>query len=387
MNAFISRFAVLSFAAVLCSCNIDKENIPNYNSKVFIAEQQKVEYRFDESEEPLSETKELCISIPSPVQHEITGTFAFDGNLTDRFNRAYGESAVTFASDQILIQRPDVAVTPGNTISEPVSITFNGLEKLSKDLVYVAPIVLKDVKGMDVLQSKSVVYYVFKGAALINVVADISQNYLPVNWKSNVSGMQAITVEALIRVNDFGLVGGLKPEAMSTLFGVEGSFLIRIGDASFPQNQLQLVAAGAKFPSGSKKLGLPTGRWVHVAVVWNGSTGDRIIYHDGKEMAHDTGASGTISLATNCFVGRSYNDERWLDGEISELRIWRTQRTAEELSANMYRVVPGSEGLVAYWKFNDGIGKTVKDWSGNGNDIVAAKDLQWVNVSLPEENL
>ena len=73
-------------------------------------------------------------------------------------------------------------------------------------------------------------------------------------------------------------------------------------------------------------------------------------------------------------------------GEISEVRIWSRQRTQDELNAlnAFYTVDPGSEGLIAYWKFDEGSGKTIKDYSGNGNDIEAANDLTWTRVSLPE---
>ncbi len=43
-----------------------------------------------------------------------------------------------------------------------------------------------------------------------------------------------------------------------------------------------------------------------------------------------------------------------------------------------------SDGLVAYWKFDEGAGKTIKDQTSYGNDLTVEKELKWVNVSLPE---
>ena len=59
------------------------------------------------------------------------------------------------------------------------------------------PIELVDVQGIDVLSSKTKTYFIFKGASLINVVADIAQNNLPVNWNTPdlVRSMKTITVE------------------------------------------------------------------------------------------------------------------------------------------------------------------------------------------------
>ena len=48
-------------------------------------------------------------------------------------------------------------------------------------------------------------------------------------------------------------------------------------------------------------------------------------------------------------------------------------------------IILSTEGLVAYWKFNEGTGKQVKDYTANGNNITAENDLTWTKVSLPEK--
>ena len=173
---------------------------------------------------------------------------------------------------------------------------------------------------------------------------------------------------------------------MSTIFGIENNFLIRIGDAGFPQNQVQMVNPNGNFPEGNSELGLPVNEWVHVAAVWDATTGDRIIYTNGQEVARDSRASGTVNLTSgSCYVGKAWNDDRWLDGEISELRVWSVQRTQEQIASSMYEVDPNTDGLVAYWKFDEGAGKQVKDHTANGNNITAVNDLTWTKVSLPEK--
>ena len=70
---------------------------------------------------------------------------------------------------------------------------------------------------------------------------------------------------------------------------------------------------------------------------------------------------------------------------VSELRVWIIQSTPEQIASSMYDVDPSTEGLVAYWKFNEGTGKQVKDYTANGNNITAENDLTWTKVSLPEK--
>ena len=64
--------------------------------------------------------------------------------------------------------------------------------------------------------------------------------------------------------------------------------------------------------------------------------------------------------------------------------IYGAGKTPEQIAGNMYGVSPESEGLVAYWKFDEGAGKTIKDQTSYGNDLTVEKELKWVNVSLPE---
>lgn len=66
--------------------------------------------------------------------------------------------------------------------------------------------------------------------------------------------------------------------------------------------------------------------------------------------------TGEFLILTNpngkprCFwIGYSYNNERWLDADIAEVRIWNRVLSEEEINAkdHAYEVDPNSEGLVA----------------------------------------
>lgn len=69
---------------------------------------------------------------------------------------------------------------------------------------------------------------------------------------------------------------------------------------------------------------------------------------------------------------------------MSELRIWNRALTADELAneARRYDVDPKSDGLVTYWKFDEGQGDVVKDHTTYRNDL-ASDGLKWETVSLP----
>ena len=110
------------------------------------------------------------------------------------------------------------------------------------------------------------------------------------------------------------------------------------------------------------------------------------------------GAPSTISTETykdykdwsnfrQFFLGKSYDDSRQLNGDITEVRVWSVARSEQEIWDNMYDVDPKTPGLIGYWKFDEGEGNVIKDWTGNGNDAVAEKDLDWPNgIEVPQIN-
>lgn len=88
--------------------------------------------------------------------------------------------------------------------------------------------------------------------------------------------------------------------------------------------------------------------------------------------------SATIDLARaekdayRFLIGYSYNTGRILNGLISQVRVWAVARTQQEIYRDMYDVEePESKPeLRAWWKFDEGQGNIVKDWSMYHNDAV-----------------
>jgi len=70
-------------------------------------------------------------------------------------------------------------------------------------------------------------------------------------------------------------------------------------------------------------------------------------------------------------------------GDIDEVRVWNTARTAQEICENMHLTLDGCEtGLVAYYQFNEGSGTTLNDKSGNGNNGTLNNGPIWENSAV-----
>lgn len=378
----ISLTLFLLAAVAFTGCKNEDPAEHHFDNKLYISSAQLTDDLLIR-DDIVSDSRTISARLALPAKEDVTVTFEARPDLAARYNMVYGDNAVGLPAEYFSIPEKVISIGKGNVTGNDIVVNFTNTNELNGDLRYVLPVTVADIQGISLLESTRTVYFVFKGAALINVVADISEMYFPVNWSSsvNVRGLKTITVEALVRSSDWEAGRG---NALSSVFGIEGTFLVRIGDADRPRNQLQLVNPNGNWPSPNAAPGLPVNEWIHIAVVWDATTGERIYYQNGEVVASDNAASGSVSLNSGCYVGKSYDDSRWLPGEISELRIWNIQRTQEQIASSMYTVDPTTPGLLAYWKFNEGSGNVINDATGNGTNLTGEGTPTWVNVELPE---
>lgn len=324
------------------------------------------------------------VAMAKPENRDITISLKAEPALVGTYNAAYYDNAEALPSGYYSLETKQTTILAGSILSEAITVKFDKLTELDRDKIYVLPVTIEQA-GIGVLQSARTMYYVLKGAALINVVADLTKNLVYVTWnKPDVANnLRQLTAEALIRVNKFD-------KMLTTVMGIEGKFLIRIGDAGIPQNQLQV--ANSDHNVTSSDLAIPTGEWVHIAVTYDADAKKMVIYINGVNKLEDTVDCGAVNWGqtktdegNGFWIGHSYNRDRWLEGEISECRIWNKVLTQDEINGkdHFYQVEPDAAGLVSYWKFDEGVGTSITDYTGNGNNATAVEAITWNAVELP----
>ncbi|WP_418983156.1 DUF1735 and LamG domain-containing protein [Alistipes sp.] len=386
-NRYILVLTTLA-AAALTGCKNEDLDKHHFDNKFYISSAILNDDLLIKEDEP-DYTRTIETRLAQPVEEAVTVTLEAMPQLTADYNMIYRDQAVALPAEYYELPQKQVTIEAGAVSGDPVEVLFKGLNTLDKKTRYVLPVTVTDCNGVDRLDSRCTVYYIVRAGALINVVANIAEMYFTVNWSAEaqqlVKGMKSVTVEALLRSSDWIADRG---DPLSTVFGIEGYFLIRVGDSDRPRDQLQMVApSGGNWPEPNVAPGLPVNEWVHIAIVWDAATGERYYYQNGEQVAYSNAPlSGSVTLtgqSNGCYIGKAWNNERWLPGEISELRIWGVQRTAEEIRDNMYDVSPTTPGLVAYWKFNDGAGSQIKDYAHGTNLTATGGTPEWIPVSLP----
>lgn len=380
-NLYLISMALLTGALASCS-----DDTKTFDNQVYVNASVKTKNILLKSTLSTIEGK-FQVAMAKPEDKAIKLLIKADPALVNTYNGVYYGNAEALPSEYYTLENPEVSIAKGNILSDEIMVKFNDLNKLDREKVYVLPVTIEQA-DINVLQSARTVYYVLKGAALINVVADVSKNLVYVNWSKPevVNNMKKLTAEALIRVDKFD-------KMISSVMGIEGHFLIRIGDAGIPNNQLQIATSNGNVTSSN--LLIPTGEWTHIAVTYDADAGTIIVYINGKNKLEVSKSAGAVNWGqtktdegNGFWIGHSYDRARSLEGNISECRIWNKVLTADEINAkdHFYEVIPGTEGLVAYWKFDEGVGTSITDYSGNGNNATAVEALKWNTVELPAKN-
>lgn len=383
--------AAAGLALVFAGCKTSDElDEQHYDNKLFLsASELTQEVKFLGGDNSAVE-KTLSVSLAKPETFDIKVTMAPAPEMLGTYHAAYYDETAEILPEECYSMPSTVTTISAGGMSSPeLPIEFSNLGTLDREKTYVLPVTIKAAEGIEVLRSAKTFYYVFRAASLVNVVCNLKNNraYPDFNNDSRFNNLSQNTMEILFKADGF-------PNQLNTLMGIESNYLLRLGDAGVPSNQLQVATSSGNFTSTD--LQFESGKWYHLAVVLD--EGNLTIYVNGQQKASDWVGKSSVSLGAahsdedggkpRCFwIGYSYNSDRYFDGAIAEVRIWNRALSAEEIQApnHFYTVAADSEGLIAYWKFNEGAGQTVKDHSSSGFDLTIDKDPTWVPVSLPEK--
>jgi concanavalin A-like lectin/glucanase superfamily protein len=177
----------------------------------------------------------------------------------------------------------------------------------------------------------------------------------------------------------------------SALFEAGGFSKGNTGFALLPDNEqckgVQAALRGNEGTTANCYAQPSSGVWHLVAVVYDKrqTGGDGIAFYVDGVLQHPTWSlssvtnTGDFSDSPLYLFGTEENSHAG-SGSISDLRIYKGALTAAQIQA-IYNTRPKSSpsGLVAAYAFNEGIGSTVTDLSGNGNTGILSNVL-WTSA-------
>ena len=383
--------ATLLFLPVACDNTDYSDHSPFDNSAYLNVAATKNAETFTFNRKVTSQTKTFTVKLSYPLGEDVKVNLKVDPSLIAVYNAKNDTHYEMLSAEHYQLSQESVTIPAGKITSDEVSIKFLKLDELEIDATYLCPLSISGAEGVGVMDGSRTMYYLVRRSSAITTAINLKNVYVTVPGFDKgsptadvVNNLSAVTMEAIIRVNSF------QPE-ISSIMGIEMYLQMRLGDASFPNQQLQVQTTYGKFPDASKEKLLVAGVWYHVALTWDLATTTIAYYVNGQlqsiSTSHGKSDLTSISLGDkepddefgnggdhNFYFGRSYtlshDLSRQFDGEICEARIWSVARTQEQIYQSMYDIPnPATEPtLRAYWKFDEGTGLEVEDRTGHGNN-------------------
>lgn len=313
--------------------------------------------------------------------------------LVTSFNKEYGKNYELLPEESYQLENSNLTIENGNSVSsQGVRLSIVSRDCLKEGVTYLLPVSISSLSNhnLSIVESSKTIYIVVN-QIIITKAADLSKNgqYFKVDFRKpssfNTKALKDVTFEARVRFKEMKASN----KWCFSVMGLEENFCLRTSGNKQDGWKLQLSGGS---PAVDSRDVLPNDKWVHLACVYDGSQGKKFIYINGELQGELPDTRGYVDITqafghdqnATFYIGQSARDNRYMQGYVSEARVWAVARSAAELKNNVCWVDPLSEGLVAYWRFNEASPENediITDLTGNGYD---AKYAGWYDLKFVE---
>ena len=122
-------------------------------------------------------TKTIESRLAKPAGQQVAVTIEADPSQVAAYNMIYGDNAVALPAECYELSSNQIDIAAGQVSGDAIEIVFKDINTLDGSRRYVLPVTVTSCNGVDLLDSRSTVYFVARQGAMINV-ADILEHDL-----------------------------------------------------------------------------------------------------------------------------------------------------------------------------------------------------------------
>lgn len=315
----------------------------------------------------------VTASATNKVEQNVNIQFAIDKSLVDAYNKEHSTNYFAIPDGAAVLENTDAVIEAGRAFSTPVTVKMVSTEGFAEGRVYVIPVTMSRVDGLEVLKPSKTIFLrvarVFSFTSLNISNTGLYSNFIfPDDKKQELSNF---TYEIKCYSQEWHRIARL---CSFTSADEQRSSMLRFGENGLDINALQWVSPSS---SGSivSSTRFSTDRWYTISLTNDGSK--LTMYVDGIKDAEGDGDGKPVTFQ-RFELGMSwtsYPRQQYFKGRIAEVRVWNRALSTAEIQTNLCGVDPQSEGLIAYWKMNEGEGHIFKDATGHGYN------MDWSNTA------
>lgn len=320
----------------------------------------------------------VTVQSTEKVEADVDMTLVLDGSKVAEYNQANKTNYYPIPDGAVTLDNPQVTIKAGNAISSAATVRVLSTENFEEGCTYLIPVTLKSATGgmTDVIESARTIY--LRVSRVINFAA--------INANSNASSnfvfdkpipLSTFTYE--MKIYPTGLTDGNGPLRFCAMEQADESkaLLLRFNEVAPKTGELQVMTPCGTLVSTTQ---FKNGQWYLLSIVWDGT--NVLFYVDG---VLDNSVAGKDPGGINFQryeMGMSwtgYRSIQFFGHRFCEVRVWDRALSASEIKGGICGVPANTEGLQAYWKFNEGSGHNFKDATGHGFDMDWSKTQREIN--------
>lgn len=324
----------------------------------------------------------ITVSATGVASEDATVYFQYDATALDEYNATHKASYKAVPESALEFDSKVFTIAKGSAASNTNTVKVKNKDYYEEGNIYVIPLALTEVKGSgyEIIHSTRSVLLrptnEFKFNALDIATPEMSSNFIFADEKA--IELSTYTYEIKFYAYSLKDTGTDQICRMCAFEGKneEKANMLRFGENGYPGHSLQLVSPAGNIVSNTL---FDPGKWYMLSLVYDGST--MTMYVNG--VPEETKGTGDGSTTFQRFeMGMSwggYTAKQLFSGRIAEVRVWDRALSVTEMKEGICNVAKNSNGLRAYWKFDEGQGHIFHDATGNGYDMDWSKTARDVN--------
>ncbi|GAX45454.1 patatin [Tolypothrix sp. NIES-4075] len=193
----------------------------------------------------------------------------------------------------------------------------------------------------------------------------------------------------------FTVSGWIKPHQLtnkSTSYGTRNVFFARSSERYSDNFEFGISETGSldvfideTVSKGIKTFGqgeLSIGQWHFFAIIFN--TGQVTVYLDDNKYNDSLRGTSLNKATSSVTLGATLHKQVYFNGQLANISIWNYPCTHEQIRLHRCGLIVGDEeGLVAYWKLDDGQGTTVTNKAGKSYQGNFRGNPSWDLAEIP----
>ena len=292
-------------------------------------------------------------------------TLGLDASKVEEYNKENTTNYFAVPESAVEIVNPQVKIASGSAVSSAAQVKVVSTEDFVEGRTYLIPVTIKSAgSGENFIESSKTIFL------RISRVINFYSIQADANASSNFIFDKPIPLTTFtyeVKIYPQGLNRTNYPQRFMALEQSDESksLLLRFNEAN-SSNKLQTILADNKFISNKE---FENNHWYLLTWVYDGST---ISFYIDGVLDTSIGASIDVINFQRYEMGMSwggYRSRQFFSHRFGELRVWNRALSPSEIAGGLCGVDPQSDGLVGYWKFNEGEGHIFHDASGHGLDM------------------